>query len=97
MKKKITLKADIEKKDFTKEEIKQDILLLEKKFSIPGQKEDVSESHKKENDNKPILKKGKAFLLKKEFKVIENKVYQKDNIFNLKKNTSKLTASQKSF
>ena len=32
MKKKITLKADIEKKDFIKEEIKQDILLLEKKL-----------------------------------------------------------------
>ena len=95
MKKKITLKADIEKKDFIKEEIKQDILLLEKKFSIPGQKEDVFESHKKENDNKPILKKGKAFLLKKEFKVIENKVYQKDNIFNLKKNTSKLLQVKK--
>ena len=95
MKKKITLKADIEKKDFTKEEIKQDILLLEKKFSIPGQKEDVFESHKKENNNKPILKKGKAFLLKKEFKVIENKVYQKDNIFNLKKNTSKLLQVKK--
>ena len=95
MKKKITLKADIEKKDFIKEEIKQDILLLEKKISIPGQKEDVSESHKKENNNKPILKKGKAFLLKKEFKVIENKVYQKDNIFNLKKNTSKLLQVKK--
>ena len=95
MKKKITLKADIEKKDFIKEEIKQDILLLEKKFSIPGQKEDVFESHKKENNNKPILKKGKAFLLKKEFKVIENKVYQKDNIFNLKKNTSKLLQVKK--
>ena len=86
MKKKITLKADIEKKDFIKEEIKQDVFLLEKEFSI---------SQKKEDDNKSVLKKDKAFLLKKEFKLIENKIYQKDNIFNLKKNTSKLLQVKK--
>ncbi len=86
MKKKITLKADIEQKGFIKKEVKQDVFLLEKEFSI---------SQKKEDDNKSVLKKNEAFLLKKEFKVIENKIYQKDNIFNLKKNTSKLLQVKK--
>ena len=86
MKKKITLKADIEQKSFIKKEVKQDVFLLEKEFSI---------SQKKEDDNKSVLKKDKAFLLKKEFKLIENKIYQKDNIFNLKKNTSKLLQIKK--
>ena len=86
MKKKITLKADIEQKGFIKKEFKQDVFLLEKEFSI---------SQKKEDDNKSVLKKNEAFLLKKEFKLIENKIYQKDNIFNLKKNTSKLLQVKK--
>ena len=86
MKKKITLKADIEQKGFVKKEVKQDVFLLEREFSI---------SQKQEDDNKSILKKDKAFLLKKEFKLIENKIYQKDNIFNLKKNTSKLLQVKK--
>ena len=86
MKKKITLKADIEQKSFIKKEIEQDVFLLEREFSI---------SQKKEDDNKSVLKKDKAFLLKKEFKLIENKIYQKDNIFNLKKNTSKLLQIKK--
>jgi len=86
MKKKITLKADIEQKGFIKKEVKQDVFLLEKEFSI---------SQKKEDDNKSVLKKNEAFLLKKEFKVIQNKIYQKDNIFNLKKNTSKLLQVKK--
>jgi lipopolysaccharide export system ATP-binding protein len=86
MKKKITLKADIEQKSFIQKEVKQDVFLLEREFSI---------SQKKEDDNKSVLKKDKAFLLKKEFKLIENKIYQKDNIFNLKKNTSKLLQIKK--
>ncbi len=86
MKKKITLKADIEQKGFIKKEVKQDVFLLEREFSI---------SQKQEDDNKSVLKKDKAFLLKKEFKLIENKIYQKDNIFNLKKNTSKLLQIKK--
>ncbi len=86
MKKKITLKADIEQKGFIKKEIKQDVFLLEREFSI---------SQKKEGVNKSVLKKNETFLLKKEFKVIENKIYQKDNIFNLKKNTSKLLQVKK--
>ncbi len=86
MKKKITLKADIEQKGFVKKEVKQDVFLLEREFSI---------SQKQEDDNKSVLKKDKAFLLKKEFKLIENKIYQKDNIFNLKKNTSKLLQIKK--
>ena len=86
MKKKITLKADIEQKGFVKKEVKQDVFLLEREFSI---------SQKQEDDNKSVLKKDKAFLLKKEFKLIENKIYQKDNIFNLKKNTSKLLQVKK--
>ena len=86
MKKKITLKADIEQKSFIQKEVKQDVFLLEREFSI---------SQKKEDDNKSVLKKDKAFLLKKEFKLIENKIYQKDNIFNLKKNTSKLLQVKK--
>ena len=69
MKKKITLKADIEQKGFIKKEVKQDVFLLEREFSI---------SQKQEDDNKSVLKKDKAFLLKKEFKLIENKIYQKD-------------------
>ena len=81
MKKKITLKADIEQKGFIQKEVKQDVFLLEREFSI---------SQKKEDDNKSVLKKDKAFLLKKEFKLIENKIYQKDNIFNLKKKLTKL-------
>ena len=60
--------------------------MLEREFSI---------SQKQEDDNKSVLKKDKAFLLKKEFKLIENKIYQKDNIFNLKKNTSKLLQIKK--
>ena len=86
MKKKITLKADIEQKSFIQKEVKQDVFLLEREFSI---------SQKQEDDNKSVLKKDKAFLLKKEFKLIENKIYQKDNIFNLKKNTSKLLQVKK--
>ena len=86
MKKKITLKADIEQKSFIQKEIEQDVFLLEREFSI---------SQKQEDDNKSVLKKDKAFLLKKEFKLIENKIYQKDNIFNLKKNTSKLLQIKK--
>ena len=86
MKKKITLKADIEQKSFIQKEVKQDVFLLEREFSI---------SQKQEDDNKSVLKKDKAFLLKKEFKLIENKIYQKDNIFNLKKNTSKLLQIKK--
>ena len=86
MKKKITLKADIEQKGFIQKKVKQDVFLLEREFSI---------SQKKEDDNKSVLKKDKAFLLKKEFKLIENKIYQKDNIFNLKKNTSKLLQVKK--
>ena len=86
MKKKITLKADIEQKGFIQKEVKQDVFLLEREFSI---------SQKQEDDNKSVLKKDKAFLLKKEFKLIENKIYQKDNIFNLKKNTSKLLQIKK--
>ena len=86
MKKKITLKADIEQKSFIQKKVKQDVFLLEREFSI---------SQKKEDDNKSVLKKDKAFLLKKEFKLIENKIYQKDNIFNLKKNTSKLLQIKK--
>ena len=86
MKKKITLKADIEQKSFIQKEVEQDVFLLEREFSI---------SQKKEDDNKSVLKKDKAFLLKKEFKLIENKIYQKDNIFNLKKNTSKLLQVKK--
>ena len=86
MKKKITLKADIEQKSFIQKEVGQDVFLLEREFSI---------SQKQEDDNKSVLKKDKAFLLKKEFKLIENKIYQKDNIFNLKKNTSKLLQIKK--
>ena len=86
MKKKITLKADIEQKSFIQKEVKQDVFLLEREFSI---------SQKKEDDNKAVLKKNEAFLLKKEFKVIENKIFQKDNIFNLKENTSKLLQVKK--
>ena len=86
MKKKITLKADIEQKSFIQKKVKQDVFLLEREFSI---------SQKQEDDNKSVLKKDKAFLLKKEFKLIENKIYQKDNIFNLKKNTSKLLQIKK--
>ena len=86
MKKKITLKADIEQKSFIQKEVGQDVFLLEREFSI---------SQKQEDDNKSVLKKDKAFLLKKEFKLIENKIYQKDNIFNLKKNTSKLLQVKK--
>ena len=86
MKKKITLKADIEQKSFIQKKVKQDVFLLEREFSI---------SQKQEDDNKSVLKKDKAFLLKKEFKLIENKIYQKDNIFNLKKNTSKLLQVKK--
>ena len=86
MKKKITLKADIEQKGFVKKEVKQDVFLLEREFSI---------SQKKEDDNKSVLKKDKAFLLKKEFKLIENKIYQKDNIFNLKKILANYCKSKK--
>jgi lipopolysaccharide export system ATP-binding protein len=97
MKKKTTIRAGIiaEQESFAKEGIEQNIFLLEKKFSISYQDEDVSESHKKENDNKLVLKNEKAFFLKKEFQVIEKKNYLKDNIFNLKKNSSKLLQVKK--
>ena len=97
MKKKTKIRAGIitEQESFAKEGIEQNIFLLEKKFSISYQDEDVSESHKKENDNKPVLKNEKAFFLKKEFQVIEKKNYLKDNIFNLKKNSSKLLQVKK--
>ena len=97
MKKKKTIRAGIiaEQESFAKEGIEQNIFLLEKKFSLSYQDEDVSESHKKENDNKLVLKNEKAFFLKKEFQVIEKKNYLKDNIFNLKKNYSKLLQVKK--
>ena len=97
MKKKTTIRAGIitEQESFAKEGIEQNIFLLEKKFSLSYQDEDVSESHKKENDNKLVLKNEKAFFLKKEFQVIEKKNYLKDNIFNLKKNSSKLLQVKK--
>ena len=97
MKKKTTIRAGIiaEQESFAKEGIEQNIFLLEKKFSLSYQDEDVSESHKKENDNKLVLKNEKAFFLKKEFQVIEKKNYLKDNIFNLKKNSIKLLQVKK--
>ena len=97
MKKKTKIRAGIitEQESFAKEGIEQNIFLLEKKFSLSYQDEDVSESHKKENDNKLVLKNEKAFFLKKEFQVIEKKNYLKDNIFNLKKNSSKLLQVKK--
>ena len=88
MKKKISIKATIEKKNnlikINKRE-NYDILILKKEFALPTNKT---------IKNKPTQDlKNKLFVLEKKFHIIENKKEYQNNIFNLNKNKNKTPVS----
>jgi hypothetical protein len=83
MKKKISIKATIEKKDNLIKINKRvsDILILKKEFALPINKT---------IENKPARDlKNKPLILEKKFKIIEDKKEYQNNIFNLNKNKKK--------
>ncbi|MDC1538596.1 ATP-binding cassette domain-containing protein [Pelagibacteraceae bacterium] len=90
MKKKISIKATIEKKNNlikVSQRVDSDILLLEKKFALPT---------KKIIKNKPIQDlKSKPFVLEKKISIVENKKKYTDNIFSLNKNKNKTLQVQR--
>ena len=92
MKKKISIKASIEKKtNLTKINQRADsnILILEKKFVL---------SAKKITKNKPTQDlKNKPFVLEKKFNIIENEKEYINNVFNLNKNKNKTLRVQRVF
>jgi len=71
------------KANIASENNEKKVLILKKEFVI---------SNKLKILNK---KDEKSFLLKKEFKVIENQIIKKNNIFNLKKNNNKILEIKK--
>ncbi len=90
MKKKISIKATIEKKDnlikINKRE-NYDILILKKKFAL---------SKKKIIKKKPTQDlKNQPFVLEKKFNIIENKKEYRNNLFNLNKNKNKTLQVQR--
>ena len=90
MKKKISIKATIEKKNNlikVSQRVDSDILLLEKKFALPT---------KKIIKNKPTQDlKSKPFVLEKKISIVENKKKNTDNIFSLNKNKNKTLQVQR--
>ena len=90
MKKKISIKATIEKKNNlikVSQRVDSDILLLEKKFALPT---------KKIIKNKPTQDlKSKPFVLEKKISIVENKKKYTDNIFSLNKNKNKTLQVQR--
>ena len=90
MKKKISIKATIEKKDNLikiNKRVSSDILILKKEFALPTDKT---------IKNKPTRGlKNKPFILEKKFKIIGNKKEHQNNIFNLNKNKNKTLQVQR--
>ena len=90
MKKKISIKATIEKKNNLikiNKRANSDILILKKEFALPTNKT---------IKNKPIQDlKSKPFILKKKFSIIENKKEYQNNVFNLNKNKNKTLQVQR--
>ena len=89
-KKKISIKATIEKKNnFVKinKKTSSNIFILEKKFALPVQR--IIKNTPTEN------LKSKPFILKKKFSIIENKKENKNNVFDLNKNKNKTLQVQR--
>ena len=90
MKKKISIKATIEKKGNLikiNKKASSDILILKKEFALPTNKT---------IKNKPTQDfKNKPFILEKKFNIIENKKEYQNNIFNLNKNKNKTLQIQR--
>ena len=90
MKKKIFIKATIEKRNNPikiNQKINSDILILEKKFVLPAQKI-IKNNLAQDLKNKP-------FILNKKFSIIKNKKEYQNNVFNLNKNKNKTLEVQK--
>ena len=90
MKKKISIKATIEKRNNPikiNQKINSDILILEKKFVLPAQKI-IKNNLAQDLKNKP-------FILNKKFSIIKNKKEYQNNVFNLNKNKNKTLEVQK--
>jgi lipopolysaccharide export system ATP-binding protein len=90
MKKKISIKATIEKKNNLikiNKRANSDILILKKEFVLPTNKT---------IKNKPTQDlKNKPFVLEKKFNIIENKKEYRNNLFNLNKNKNKTLQVQR--
>tara|TARA_B110000977_G_scaffold196617_1_gene277339 strand:+ start:638 stop:1609 length:972 start_codon:yes stop_codon:yes gene_type:complete len=90
MKKKISIKATIEKRNNPikiNQKTNSDILILEKKFVLPAQKI-IKNNLAQDLKNKP-------FILNKKFSIIKNKKEYQNNVFNLNKNKNKTLEVQK--
>jgi len=90
MKKKISIKATIEKRNNPikiNQKTNSDILILEKKFVLPAQKI-IKNNLAQDLKNKP-------FILNKKFSIIKNKKEYQNNVFNLNKNQNKTLEVQK--
>ena len=101
-KQKITIAATVvsEQEQVKKQETSQNIFILKKEFAVvPEAKEILHEQEEalvlSSETNVDLVQEQDPFILKKEFEVIENKLSEESNIFNLKKGTSKLLEVRK--
>ena len=101
-KQKITVTATVvsEHEQVKTKEANQNILILKKEFAIVPDTKEMLNDHKQSQVLNSELKidliqEQSPFILKKEFEVIENKLSKENNIFNLKKGTSKLLEVRK--
>jgi lipopolysaccharide export system ATP-binding protein len=101
-KQKITVTATVvsEHEQVKTKEANQNILILKKEFAIVPDTKEILNDHKQSQvlNSEPkidLIQEQSPFILKKEFEVIENKLSKENNIFNLKKGTSKLLEVRK--
>jgi lipopolysaccharide export system ATP-binding protein len=101
-KQKITVTATVvsEHEQVKTKEANQNILILKKEFAIVPDTKEMLNDHKQSQvlNSEPkidLIQEQSPFILKKEFEVIENKLSKENNIFNLKKGTSKLLEVRK--
>ena len=101
-KQKITVSATVvsEHEQVKTKEENQNILILKKEFAIVPDTKEMLNDHKQSQvlNSEPkvdLIQEQDPFILKKEFEVIENKLSEESNIFNLKKGTSKLLEVRK--
>ena len=101
-KQKITIAATVvsEQEQVKKQETSQNIFILKKEFAVVSEAKEIL--HEQEEAlvlsperNVDLVQEQDPFILKKEFEVIENKLSEESNIFNLKKGTSKLLEIRK--
>ena len=101
-KQKITIAATVvsEQEQVKKQETSQNIFILKKEFAVVPEVKEILHEQKEAlvlspEPNVDLVQEQDPFILKKEFEVIENKLSEESNIFNLKKGTSKLLEVRK--